>query len=120
MNKRSFGTEGEQAARNYLTGKGVKILEMNYRRPTGEIDIIARHKKRLLFIEVKRRTSLRFGRPAEAVDAAKRLHILRTARLYLQENGLEDAPVRFDIIEVLPDGINHIENAFDATPCQDY
>ena len=115
MNKRSFGSEGEQAARNYLTGKGVKILEMNYRRPTGEIDIIARHKKCLLFIEVKRRTSLRYGHPSEAVNPAKQAHILRTALLYLQEHQLEDTPMRFDVIEVLPDGIRHIEDAFDAS-----
>ena len=115
MNRRTFGAEGESAARSYLVSKGAKILEMNYRRPSGEIDIIAKQKKTLLFVEVKRRSSLRFGRPSEAVDPRKQAHILRTAMLYLQENSLEDAPVRFDIIEVLPDGVNHIENAFDAT-----
>lgn len=115
MNKRRFGGEGEAEARAYLEKKGAKILEMNYRRPTGEIDIIARYKRTLLFVEVKRRTTLRFGRPAEAVDRAKQAHILRTAQLYLQENRLEDAPLRFDIIEILPDEINHIENAFDAS-----
>ena len=115
MNKRGFGAAGEQIARDFLAGKGAKILEMNYRRPTGEIDIIARHKKVLLFVEVKRRSSLRFGRPSEAVDRAKRGHILRTAALYMQEKRLGDAPVRFDVIEILPDEIRHIENAFDAT-----
>ena len=115
MNRRQFGLEGESAARDYLISKGVKILETNFRRAPGEIDIIARQKKTILFVEVKRRSSLRFGRPSEAVNSAKQTHILRTAMLYLQENGLENAPVRFDIIEILPDGINHIENAFDAT-----
>lgn len=115
MNKRELGAEGEARARAYLLGKGAKILEMNYRRPTGEIDIIARQGKTLLFVEVKRRSSLRFGRPSEAVNQQKQAHILRTAQLYLQEKRLEDAPVRFDIIEVLPDEIRHIENAFDAS-----
>ena len=115
MNKRVFGAEGESAARSYLLSKGAKILEMNFRRPAGEIDIIAKLRKTILFVEVKRRSSLRFGRPSEAVNPAKQAHILRTAMLYLQENGLEDVPVRFDIIEILPDGIHHIENAFDAT-----
>ena len=68
MNKRGFGSQGEALARDYLQRKGARILEMNYRRPTGEIDIIARQKRTLLFVEVKRRSSLRFGRPAEAVD----------------------------------------------------
>ncbi len=115
MNKRSFGGQGEADARRFLEAKGARVLEMNYRRPTGEIDIIARAGRTILFVEVKRRSSLRYGRPAEAVDRAKRGHILRTAALYLQENRLADAPVRFDVIEVLPDGIQHIENAFDAT-----
>ena len=116
MNNRAFGAQGEMDARDYLTGKGIRILAMNYRRPTGEIDIVAREGKRVLFIEVKRRTTARFGRPSEAVTPAKRAHIVRTAALYLQENGLDDAPVRFDVIEVLPGEIRHIRDAFDATP----
>ena len=115
MNKRSFGTQGEALARDYLSRKGIRILEMNYRRPTGEIDIVARQKKTILFVEVKRRSSLRYGRPSEAVNRAKQAHILRTAQLYLQENKLTDVPVRFDIVEILPEGIHHIPNAFDAS-----
>lgn len=115
MNRRDYGAEGEHAAQKYLTAKGARILEMNYRRASGEIDIIARIKNTLLFVEVKRRSSTRFGRPAEAVNAVKRTHIVRTAMLYLQENNMEDMAVRFDIIEILPGEIRHIENAFDAT-----
>ena len=115
MNRRSIGAQGEADAKAFLLQKGAKILDANYRRPTGEIDIIARHRRTILFVEVKRRSSLRFGRPAEAVDRAKQAHILRTAQLYLQENRLTDAPVRFDVIEILPGEIRHIENAFDAS-----
>ena len=67
------------------------------------------------FIEVKRRTTDRFGRPAEAVTPQKRLHILRTAMVYIQENDLADRPVRFDVIEVIQGEVHHIEGAFDAT-----
>lgn len=115
MNKRSFGGQGEADARAYLVGKGIKVLEMNFRRPTGEIDIIAKQGRTLLFVEVKRRSSLRFGRPAEAVNRQKQAHILRTAQLYLQENHIQDVSLRFDIVEVLPGEIRHIENAFDAS-----
>ena len=115
MINRGFGGEGEAAARAFLERKGAKVLEMNYRRPTGEIDIVARQRDVILFVEVKRRSSLRYGRPSEAVNRAKQLHILRTAQLYLQEKRLSDAPVRFDVIEVLPGEIRHIENAFDAS-----
>ena len=115
MNRRSVGAQGEAVARAYLEERGARVLEMNYRRHTGEIDIIARQGKTVLFVEVKRRTSLRYGRPAEAVDRAKQTHILRTAALYLQEKGLSDTPMRFDVIEILPGEIRHIQNAFDAT-----
>lgn len=115
MNKRRFGGEGEAEARAFLEGKGIRVLEMNFRRPTGEIDIIAKAGSTFLFVEVKRRSSLRYGRPAEAVDRVKQAHILRTAALYLQEKGNPDAPVRFDVVEVLPGEIRHIEGAFDAT-----
>ena len=115
MNRRSFGGEGEAQARTFLERRGAKILEMNYRRPTGEVDIIARMGRTIVFVEVKRRSSLRYGRPSEAVDRKKQAHILRTAQLYLQENRLSDAPVRFDVIEILPGEIQHIENAFDAS-----
>lgn len=115
VNNRRFGSEGEADARAFLKEKGYKLLESNYSRATGEIDIIARHRRTLVFVEVKRRSSLRFGRPSEAVDRAKQLHILRTAQLYLQENRLEGAPVRFDVIEILPGELRHIENAFDAS-----
>ena len=115
MNRRGFGGEGEARARAFLERKGTKILEMNYRRPTGEIDIIARADRTIVFVEVKRRSSLRYGRPGEAVDRTKQRHILRTAQLYLHENRLLDVPVRFDVIEILPGEIRHIENAFDAS-----
>ncbi len=115
MNRRAFGGEGERAARDFLAARGYEILEQNYRRPTGEIDLIARRRGTLVFVEVKRRSSLRYGRPAEAVDVHKRRRIARTALLYLQEQGLGDVPVRFDVVEALPEGLRLIEDAFDAT-----
>lgn len=115
MNRRAYGNEGEQAACEYLQGKGWKILDRNVRRGRGEIDIISRKRKTLAFIEVKRRSNLNFGRPAEAVNPEKQRRIVQTAALYVQENGLENTCLRFDIIEILPGEIRHIEGAFDAT-----
>lgn len=115
MNRRAFGNEGEQAACKYLQARGWKILERNVRRGRGEIDIIARRRRTTAFIEVKRRSSLDFGRPAEAVNAEKQRRIARAAALYIQENGLENADIRFDVIEILPGEIRHLEGAFDAT-----
>lgn len=115
MSRRGFGSEGERLVRDYLTGRGYKVLDMNYRRGPGEIDVIARQGGTLVFVEVKRRTDDRYGRPAEAVTPQKRERIVRTALLYMQEKQCDDAPARFDIVELTPGEINHIEGAFDAS-----
>lgn len=115
MNRRGFGSEGESIVHDYLIGQGYRVVDMNYRRGPGEIDVIARQGERVVFVEVKRRTSMRYGRPAEAVTPAKRRRIVKTALLYLQEKHLMDCPVRFDIVELTPGRLNHIESAFDAT-----
>ena len=113
MNRRAFGGEGERAACDYLTSKGWTIIETNVRRGRCEIDIVARNRGLTAFVEVKRRSSLRYGRPAEAVNREKQRRIAGAAAMYMQENGLER--VRFDVIEILPGQIRHIESAFDAT-----
>ena len=115
MNRRGFGTDGEYAVSDFLTGQGYRVTDMHYRRGPGEIDVIARQGETVVFVEVKRRTDARFGAPAEAVDGLKRSRIARTALLYLQQKGLMDAPVRFDIVELTPGQIRHIPNAFDAS-----
>ena len=115
MSRRGFGSEGEHLVRDYLTGQGYSVLDMNYRRGPGEIDVIARQGDTVVFIEVKRRADGRFGRPAEAVTPQKRGRIVRTAALYLQEKRLGDVCARFDIVELTPGRINHIEGAFDAS-----
>ena len=115
MNHRTYGNEGEQAACDFLARRGWTILDRNVRRGRGEIDIIARRRGVIAFIEVKRRSSLNFGTPAEAVNTAKQRRILSAASIYLQEKGLFDANIRFDIIEILANKIRHIEAAFDAT-----
>lgn len=115
MNRRAYGNEGEQAACEFLRRKGWTIVDRNVRRGRGEIDVIARKRRLLSFVEVKRRSALGYGRPAEAVNHEKQRRIAQAAALYIQENGLENAPIRFDVIEILPNEIRYIENAFDAT-----
>ena len=113
MNRRAFGSEGERAACDHLRANGWEIVERNVRRGPGEIDIIARKRGLTAFIEVKRRTSTRFGQPAEAVNREKQRRIAGAAAIYMQEKGI--GKVRFDVIEILPGEIRHIESAFDAT-----
>ena len=107
------GDRGEILAVEFLKNKGYKIVETNYKNKLGEIDIVAIDKKTLVFVEVKCRSTLAFGRPYEAVDERKQQKIRRVAELYLLIKHKYYADCRFDIVEVLSDEvIGHIENAF--------
>lgn len=119
---RRVGDLGEDVACRWLWKSGRKVL---YRRYTakggGEIDIVLREGKILIFCEVKTRTSKQFGQPAEAVDREKRALITRGANAWIQELGFLPVLFRFDIVEVfLIEGekpeVNHIENAFRSAP----
>ncbi|MEG0075644.1 MAG: YraN family protein [Eubacterium sp.] len=111
------GRDGENLASVYLSEKGHCILARNYRKRTGEIDIISCYRETIIFTEVKLRRTINYGTPAQAVNDRKQQHIIKTALWYLQEKKLFDCNVRFDIIEILGEpivgySINHIENAF--------
>ena len=110
------GKTGENAAEKYLKKNGYTILERNYRKTYGEIDIIAKHGENIAFVEVKTRKSDLYGTPAEFVTKSKQKKIIKTAYSYIQKYDL-DAEFTFDIIEVYIDGlrvkdINHIIGAF--------
>lgn len=106
------GGIGEAKAFLYLKNKGYRIIDTNYKNKIGEIDIIAAKDNYLIFIEVKNRSTLMFGYPREAVTTKKQQKIRNVATLYLIKNGKMNANVRFDVIEVNGDNIEHIENAF--------
>jgi len=114
-NKIQLGREGEKIAASYLSKKGYRILEMNYRCRFGEIDIVARQQNTYVFVEVKTRKSLYFGRPAEAIDCCKKQHMLKVAQHYIQYHRLTGYDFRFDAIEVYLSQlekvqVNHIQN----------
>jgi putative endonuclease len=106
------GEMGEERAVKFLKKQKYKILERNYTTHIGEIDIIAEKRDVIVFVEVKERETLEFGRPAEAVDEKKQNKIRQVASLYLQTKRMSFADVRFDVVEILGDEINLIENAF--------
>ncbi len=114
--KKDKGKIGEEIAVKFLTKKGFKILRRNYRYGKGEIDIIAMDGDKLIFVEVKTRTSDRFGTPEDSVTIKKRKQLRKIAEAFLQTNEVEFSECRFDVIGiVLKKGkleINHIENAF--------
>lgn len=113
-----LGKKGEELATEYLRGHGYTILERNYTCYCGEIDIIARYKHTLIFIEVKTRSSDNFGHPAEAVTHRKQRKITQVAEHYLSTHD-EGADGRFDVISVVlpkshPPRVEHIANAFES------
>lgn len=109
------GNYGEELACKYLKKQGYKILERNYQIRGGEIDIIAKDKEYLVFIEVKTRYSHQYGLPIEAMTPWKIKFLLKTARFYLQKINWGNGPYRLDFIGIdfaCPDsrGANSQEN----------
>jgi len=115
--KKELGKRGEEVALRFLKKKGYRIIEKNYACKMGEMDIIAKEKDTLVFIEVKTRTSALFGPPQLAVNFSKQRQLSKVALNYLKENRLEEAKARFDVVAILlgqkEEGIELIRNAFD-------
>ncbi|MCK9209827.1 MAG: YraN family protein [Ignavibacteriaceae bacterium] len=110
------GKEGEELAVTFLVEKGFEIIERNYRYGKGELDIIAREKGFLVFVEVKSRESLEYGLPEEAITKRKMSQIRKIAEAYLAEKNITDENIRFDVVAILflkgEISIEHYENAF--------
>ena len=117
----SKGAAGEVLAARFLREKGYRILAANYRCRLGEMDIIAQDGSYIAFVEVKTRRMDGMYAPREAVTAAKRQRLIRTAAHYLISRSAEGQP-RFDVVEVITDPrnpmrvveINHILGAYEA------
>ena len=105
------GLAGESRAFQYLQKQGMQLVHKRYRATGGEIDIIMRDGDTLVFVEVKLRYTGRSGEGLLAVTAKKQRRIIKTALYYLAEHD-HDGPVRFDVVEVTADGIQHIRDAF--------
>lgn len=112
--KREIGDFGEEITSKYLEKNGYRILDRNYSKPFGEIDIIAIKGDMISFVEVKTRKSDDFAYAAEAVDYYKQERIKRASQAFLMERKLTNFLISFDISEVYLDTrkINYIENAF--------
>ncbi|MFA6130916.1 MAG: YraN family protein [Patescibacteria group bacterium] len=114
--RRIFGDAGERFAEKELIRKGYRILARQYRTPVGEIDLIARLGKEIIFVEVKTRRNHVFGYPEEAVTKKKVQSLLSAASSYLRKNHLEDAPWRLDVVAIEwgpPVHFEHIEGIGD-------
>lgn len=112
QNSRQKGMTGEDKAVLFLEKNGYNIVKRNYTCRFGEIDIIAENKDFLVFVEVKFRKNIKSGYPREAVNYKKQSKIKTTALSYISENNILERAMRFDVIEIIDNKIEHIENAF--------
>ena len=119
----TLGKHGEDLACRELERRGYSIVARRFRVRSGELDIVARDRGTLVFVEVKARASRAFGDAAEAVTPLKQLRMTRLASEYLTRHHLHDCPCRFDVVAVQFDSdparadaaeIVVIQNAFDA------
>lgn len=99
-----LGRLGEQAAARHLTELGWQILDRNWRCAEGELDIVARDGAELVVCEVKTRSGVAYGAPAEAVTAAKAARLHRLASRWLAAHGVRHAAARVDVIGLVADG----------------
>ena len=111
------GKEGEKIAAAFLKKNGYRIIEINFRCPIGEIDIVAKEKDDLVFVEVKTRKSMELGYPEQAVGIRKQKKMSQLALWYLQKRKVADTNARFDVVAVtlIPENneVKLIKNAFD-------
>lgn len=119
----ALGAEGEARAELYLKAKGYRIIARNVRAGGVELDLVVRHRRTLVFVEVKTRRSRRFGPPELAVDAGKQARLVTGARAWLGEHGRGVERARIDVVSWQvearsgePDQwrLRHFENAFEA------
>jgi putative endonuclease len=94
------GREGEDAAVRYLSDRGLRVHERNFRCAIGEIDIVCLDGDTIVFVEVRSHSSQRFGLPQESITLRKRQKLTRLAQWYLKKNGLERRSARFDVVAV--------------------
>ncbi len=95
-----LGKQGEEIAEKYLVKQGYQILEKNYRSRQGEVDIIARDRDFLVFVEVKCYSYRSYGSPVGAVRKAKKQSLIHAAQTYLYKKNIQDTYCRFDVIAI--------------------
>lgn len=121
MRRRELGSQGEKIAQDFLKKKGYRLLDTNFRSREGEIDIVARKGKCLVFVEVRTRSSQSFGTPEESITSTKKERLIRLALAYLQGHPSPHSDWRIDMVAVELHGqqvtrIELIENAVQDLP----
>ena len=113
MDRRQIGKAAEDTAATFIESQGLRVVLRNFRRRTGELDIVARDNGTLVIIEVRTRSSDAYGGAAASVDFRKQSKLRRAAALLLQQRkDLAGLRVRFDVVAMSPAGIEWIKHAF--------
>lgn len=99
-NRKRLGDFGEQIAKDRLEKHGYEIVQCNYRCSIGEIDIIARDRDCLVFVEVRTKRDRQFGTPEESITLAKQARLIELAETYLQEHQISSEHWRIDVVAV--------------------
>lgn len=106
------GKKGEILAETILKENGYEIVERNFRSPFGEIDIIAKEKGVIVFIEVKRRVSKKFGTSVDAISKKKIERLIKTASYYVKKRRISEKRFRFDVVGIDGEDVKIVKNAF--------
>jgi putative endonuclease len=120
--RRATGIKGEEEAARFLARCGYAILDKNVRTRAGEIDLVAKEGKTLVFVEVKTRKDLEGDPPQAAVNARKQNRLGKLAHGYLKLKRMREMPCRFDVVSIIVNdeggvkAIRHIPNAFSVAP----
>jgi len=114
--RQDTGRRGEELAEQMLRRRGMKTVARRYRTPYGEIDLIMRDGRTVVFVEVKTQSSDRLGSPHERVSTGQRRRMERAARTFLHMRRWTDRPCRFDVVSVVlpPGGPPHVQHFPDA------
>jgi putative endonuclease len=110
--RRAFGQAGEERAAAWYRAHGYAVVDRNWRCREGELDLVVRRGRILVFVEVKARRTDRFGVPAEAVTRTKQRRLRALASRYLEATEVRPGGLRFDVVSILADRLEVIEAAF--------
>jgi putative endonuclease len=110
--RQALGAQGEAQAARWYEAQGYEVVARNWRCREGEIDLIVRLRRTIVFCEVKTRSSDAFGLPAEAVTRAKRERLRHLAAKWLEDSPIRAMGIRFDVASILDGQLEIIEGAF--------
>ncbi|HEV3226921.1 MAG TPA: YraN family protein [Acidimicrobiales bacterium] len=112
MARRALGIAGEDAAAAWYEANGYEVVSSNWRCREGELDLVVRRNRTIVFCEVKARSSDAFGVPAEAVNHLKRQKLRVLAAKWIEDSPIRPREIRFDVVSVLGSSVEVIEGAF--------